>query len=99
MSVVEAPTSEAIFDASGYDLPIPKIDGMRANKLSISFGGTLDRTNEDDLEELGKLTLLEEVTITVRAVVVGKSFTGKSSEDTPAVGYQVRLQVLGLEPH
>ncbi len=96
MSVVEQ--TDEIFDASKYDLPIPKIDGMRANKLSLSFGGTLDRTSEDDLEELGKLTMLEEVTLTVRAVVVGKSFSGKPSDDEPAVGYQVRLQILGLEP-
>ena len=96
MSVVD--TEEAIFDASSYDLPIPRIDGIRAKRLSVSFGGTLDRTNADDLEELGKLEMLEEVTLTVRAIVTGKSFSGKSQEGEPDVGYQVRLNVLGFEP-
>ena len=90
-------TDEVIFDASAYDLPIPKIDGIRANKLTVAFGGTLDRTSSDDLEALGKLEMLEEVTLTVRALVTGKAFNGKDAEDGPAVGYQVRLQVLGFE--
>jgi len=95
MSVAQA--DEAIFDASTYDLPIPRIDGIRASKLTVSFGGTLDRTSEDDLEALGKLEMLEEVTLTVRAVVTGKGFNGRGSDDGPVVGYQVRLQVLGFE--
>ncbi len=98
MSTMTTDVDDAIFDATTYDLPIPKIDGIRSESLSISFGGTLDRTKESDLEELGRMQLLEEVTVTVRAVVAGKSFSGKGGSDDPKVGYQVRLHVTELIP-
>ena len=94
MTVVE---EEAIFDATSYDLPIPKIDGIRAKRLTVSFGGALDRTNQEDLEVLGQLEMLQEVTLTVRALVIGKGFAGRPGEDGPNVGYGVRLRVEGFE--
>ena len=45
-TIVDEPT----FEPSVYDLPVPKIDGLKATKLDIRFtgNGSLDRTSEDD---------------------------------------------------
>jgi hypothetical protein len=92
-------TDDSIFDASAYDLPIPKLDGHKADKLTLSFGGSLelDRTLEDDLELIERLHLGENVTLTVEAVVAGKGFSHQTKgEDGEQVGYQVRLRVTSL---
>lgn len=92
-----ATPQETAFDPSVYDLPIPKVDGIRAKRLSVSFGGSLDRTNAEDLEVLAGLEMLQEVRLTVRAVVTGKGFSGKDTDGGPDVGYQVRLIISGFD--
>lgn len=94
-------TEEAIFDASSYDLEIPKLDGHKADRLILSFGGQveLDRTDEDALEMLKEMRLGRQVRFTVEAVVAGKGFAhAAKGEDEEQVGYQVRLKVHSVEP-
>lgn len=76
---------EPAFDASVYDLPIPTIDGLKADKLRLNLTGTveLDRTNIDDLEWLDTLKLGRQTTLTVEAVVTGKPQSYQPSEDGP----------------
>ena len=95
-----ASDEDAIFDASSYDLPIPKLDGHKADRLVLSFGGSveLDRTLEDDLALIERLHLGEDVNLSVTATVAGKGFShAPKGEDGEQVGYQIRLRVHSLE--
>lgn len=75
------------FDASVYDLPIPVVDGLKADRLKLSLSGAvdLDRTSEDDLAWLESLKLGRDVQLTVTATVVGKPQSFSPSEDGPGV--------------
>jgi hypothetical protein len=100
MSVAPVIDEEAIFDAKAYDLPIPKLDGHKADKLVLAFGGTveLDRTLEDDLAMIEKLHLGEDVEFQITATVAGKGFShATKGEDGETVGYQVRLRVHSVQ--
>lgn len=98
MSTFPTPvTDDSIFDASSYELPIPKLDGHKADKLTVQFSGSveLDRTSEDDLAIIESLTLGKSVTLTATAVVTKKGFTlSAGKEDGPeTTGYGVALKV------
>ena len=94
-------TEEPIFDASGYDLPIPRLDGHKADRLSIAFSGgvDLDRTSEEDLSMVDSLTLGREIELRVTAIVMKKGFTlsaGKD-EEPEKTGYGIGLKVQSIE--
>lgn len=78
---------EALLDASVYDLPIPTVDGLKADKLRVSISGTieLDRTSEDDLAWLESLKLGRDYELSVTATCVGKPQSYTPSEDGPGV--------------
>jgi len=89
--------TEEIFDASSYDLPIPRLDGYKADNLVLNIGGaiTLDRTSEEDLAFIDTLSLGSEVTLQVVATVTKKGFTlapGRD-ENPETTGYGVGLKV------
>ena len=94
-------TEDVIFDASGYDLPIPRLDGHKADRLSVAFSGgvDLDRTSEQDLELVDGLTLGRAVELRVTAIVTKKGFTlSAGKDDEPErTGYGVGLKVTSLE--
>ena len=98
MTVVD---EEAIFDASSYELPIPRLDGHKADNLTVSFSGgvSLDRTSEEDLELVDSLTLGKQVTLSVTAVVTKKGFTLNPGRDEnpETTGWGVGLRVQSLE--
>jgi hypothetical protein len=100
MSTVTA-TDDAIFDAQKYDLPIPRLDGHKADNLSIAFSGgvSLDRTSEEDLDLVEMLTLGQEINLRITATVTKKGFTfAAGKEDSPeTTGYGVGLKVHSLE--
>lgn len=92
---------DAIFDAQPYDLPIPRLDGHKADSLSIAFSGgvALDRTSEEDLELVETLALGQEITLRITATVTKKGFTfAPGKDDSPeTTGYGVGLKVYSLE--
>lgn len=94
-------TEDGIFDASTYDLPIPRLDGYKADRLAIAFSGgvDLDRTSEDDLALVDSLTLGRQVELRVTATVTKKGFTlAAGKDDNPeTTGYGVGLKVHSLE--
>lgn len=101
MSVAPAIDESAIFDATSYDLPIPSLDGHKADRLAITFSGgvDLDRTSEEDLSFIDNLMLGQEVTLSVTAVVTKKGFTLSPGKDEgpETTGYGVGLKVHSLE--
>jgi len=92
-------TADDIFDASRYALPIPALDGLKADKLSVSLTGTvdLDRTSVDDLELAEALRLGGNVELLVRASVAVKRFTHATRGDDQHVAYSATLRVTSLE--
>lgn len=84
-----------IFDASSYDLPIPKLDGQKADKVILSFGGSmeLDRTSEEDLALIDSMLLGRDVALSIVASVAGKGFTCSVRDDGDATGYRVQLRI------
>ncbi len=99
MSVVEQ--TDEIFDASKYDLPIPKDPrGRKADKVAIGVGGTLelDRTSEDDLELVNGLRSGSVKEVLLRASVAGESWTyAEDEEGNTEPRCQVRLKVHAVE--
>jgi hypothetical protein len=99
-TVVPVVDDDAIFDASSYDLPIPKLDGHKADRLTLSFGGSieLDWRDEENLELIERLHLGEDVGLHVTTTVAGKGFSHTAkAEDGESVGYQIRLRVHSLK--
>ena len=88
------------FTAADYQLEIPGMDGYRADKLTVSFGGgvELQVTDVDDLNFLKTLELGKNVSLTIEAVVVRKAHTlTPGNETTDAqLGYGVALKVHSL---
>ena len=86
--------ASALFDTAPYT--IPKLDGHVADKITLSFGGSveLDRLIEDDLALVEGLRLGQDVALRVECVVAGKGFTHTSkADDEEQVGYTAKLRV------
>lgn len=100
MSTMTEPQEQA-FDAAVYDLPIPAQDGHKADKLVISFSGSveLDRTNADDLDLVESLRLGREVTMRVSGPVTRKGFglSGGKDDAPETTTYGVSVKVQSLE--
>jgi hypothetical protein len=85
---------EEIFNASEFDLPVPKLDGLRGTKLDIRFSGSgsLDRTSEDDLALLEAARLVREVRLIVTGKIATKTFAlGKGDDDELSFACTVRV--------
>ena len=80
-------TQIAALDASVYDLPIPTVDGLKADKLRVSISGTveLDRTDPDDLAWFEAFKLGRDVNLELIATCTGKPQSFAPSEDGPGV--------------
>lgn len=82
-----AGAGDGIFDATAYELPIPKKDGHRADVLKIALGGAieLDLYDEDALAFIQGLRLGQELelTVTVRVASSGwqHSLKGEAQDD------------------
>lgn len=98
MTAAPATSEDGIFDASKYDLPIPRLDGHKADKLVLSFSGQieLDRTSEDDLAFIDGLFLGRDVELKVKATIAKKGFTFTAREDEESAGYGVGLKIHSL---
>lgn len=97
MSVVEVQTDE-IFDASKYDLPIPRMDGHKADTIVLALGAVnLDRTSDDDLAMIETLILGEEVELVIKARVIRKGFRNIVREDGVSNEFGVGLRVYSVE--
>lgn len=83
-----------LFPGSAYDLPIPKLDGHKADKLVIALGGTieLDRTSSEDLDLIAALDLGTDIELAIVAAVAGKGFALKASEGDETTTYRISLR-------
>jgi hypothetical protein len=99
MSIVQTEAEEAIFDASSYDLPIPKDRyGRKADKLVVMFGAwEPDRTSEDDLAVFARLEKGQLVELRVRAFVTVASEVSKTSDELEETAIKRTLQIATVE--
>ena len=83
------------FDTAAFELPIPRLDGQRADRVILSFGGSLelDRTSEEDLALIDSMLLGRDVKLTISANVAGKGFSCQVRDDGDTTGYRVQLRV------
>lgn len=83
-----------LFPASAYDLPIPTLDGHKANKLVLAIGGTieLDRTNTEHLDLINDLELGRDISYHVTFTVTGKGYAYKATDDDETTSYQIKLR-------
>lgn len=95
-----APDSE-LFDGTQYDLPIPKLDGHKADVLRVAISGTidLDLYDNDSLAWLNTLKLGREHNLAVTVRVTGSAWrhTLKGDDHTEHVVHQAALKIVGLE--
>lgn len=100
MEAATAPPEDAIFDASAFDLPIPKDRyGRKADKLVIGFGAfELDRTSEDQLDVFAKLERGQMVELRIRVFVSEADESSREDEEGEQVTTIRRvLKVRGVE--
>lgn len=72
-----------LFDSKQFQLPIPKLDGTKADKLELKVTGSiaLDPTSEADLALINSLMLDQDVTLHLEAQIAGKAFKVARGED------------------
>lgn len=87
------------FSASAYDLPIPAIDGRKAQKISVRFSGScfLDRTSEDDLVFLNAMRMGTPVRLIITGLPTGKGFSLRTRDTDDELSYHCSLRVEAVE--
>ena len=89
-------TQLAALDASQYDLPIPTVDGLKADKVPLVFTGSLD-LDRTDLEHLDLANLSGEAELYVKVVCTGKSASFRYVEgEAGEMVYRTHLRVVAL---
>lgn len=84
-----------LFDASEYELPVPRVDGTPADAIELAFSGkvVLDPHDEADLALIERLRLDADYTLRVEAAVAGKAMKVKRTEDETVATHVVALRV------
>lgn len=89
-----------LFDPKPYDAPVPKLDGHKADKLKLAFGGSVevDLMLEGNLEHFKSLRFGQEVELTVTAIVGKKHWAIRTDDEgTETVTHTVGLSVHSYE--
>jgi hypothetical protein len=96
MAVDAPPRPESeLFDGSQYDLPVPSVDGEKADTIKVKLGGgiEIEVTNEEWLKTLDGLKLGSSVTLKIEALVAGKGMvTREDDEGVLTTTYTVALK-------
>lgn len=105
MSAVAEPTTVVgnkteLFDPKPFQLPIPKLDGTKADKLELKITGTipLDPTSEADLALINSLMLDQDVTLHLEAQIQGKAFKVTRGEDETTATHVITAKAHTLYP-
>lgn len=87
-----------LFDGTKYDLPIPKLDGHRADVLKLSFGGSveLDLVRAGNLDHFDSLKFGQEVELQITAIVGKKQWSIRRNDET---GEETVTHTIGLAVH
>ena len=97
---VETP-EEGLFDGAQYQLPIPQMDGHRADVLRVQIGGAidLDLFDNDALQFLNGLKLGQDVEMTVTFRVSASAWRHglKGEDQADHVVHQVGLKAHSID--
>ena len=100
MSTTQTPPGSELFDGSQYDLPIPELDGHRADTLRIAVGGSIDLDLYDQhaLDWLNQLKLGQNLELTVTLHVTSSSWrhSVKGEDQQDHVIHQVALKATSI---
>lgn len=103
-TALDGPTTspdDGLFDGSQYDLPIPSLDGHKADVLRIVIGGgiDLDLYDEHALKFLETLKLGRDLELTVTVRVTGSAWRHavKGEDGADHVVHQVALKAHSIE--
>lgn len=93
-------TQAPAFDAAVYDLPIPKADGLKADRLAISVGGTLplERTSKTDLDLVNGFKIGERYTLEIEVVCTGKPaiYTPGTDDKPGTLAHTTNLKLVSI---
>lgn len=95
----EIAVDDEIFSTSTYALPIPAVDGLKAEKITVRFVGVVDlgRTSEDELTFVEALRLGSPVRLVVTGSVSGKGFVLREAKDGDECGYYCSVRIADVE--
>ena len=92
------PDTGELFDPAPFTIPVPQLDGHRADTLRLAFAGGVDVDKMDDTQQLGwfkNLRFGQEIELTVTATVSKTGWTLKTNAD----GDETVVHTLGLNVH
>lgn len=97
----EVPANE-LFDAKKYDVPVPKLDGHRADTIKVAFAGgvEVDVMVGPDLDYFKSLKLGQEIELTVSAIVAKSTWSYRIADEESGeeqVVHTVGLKVVSYE--
>lgn len=83
-----------LFDPKPYTIPVPTLDGHRADTLKLAFGGSveIDAMDNTALEHFKSLRFGQEITLVVTGTVGKNGWTIKTNSE----GEETVLHTLGL---
>jgi hypothetical protein len=92
-------TDSELFNAQAYELPIPRLDGRKADRITLTFTGTieLDRLDQDHLNLIERLELGHDIRLNTTATIAGKSFQVRQTDTTDDTGYRITLRIHTIE--
>lgn len=87
-----------LFDPKPYIIPVPTLDGHRADTLKLAFGGAveIDLMLEGNLEHFESLKFGREVELQITATVGKKQWSIRRNDDT---GEETVTHTVGLAVH
>jgi hypothetical protein len=87
-------SDEIMFSPESYRLEVRSIDGYRAAKCSLRFGGSgsIDRTSADDVELMKAARMGSEVRLIVVGTVATKSYSLPKNGEEIAYAFVVRVE-------
>jgi hypothetical protein len=83
---IEDPSGQVQFDPTPFTIDVPKVDGIHAEKIVVSFSGSveLDIHDEKDLALFNSLTLGREIELRVSGTVADRISPLKTDKETGA---------------
>src|SRR5215510_3314678 len=82
--------------------PVPRLDGLAADRLTLTFGGTIDLDRADDhLRLLEAMSLGQDIDLQVTCRVSSKGFvhalkTKSNADDVDAVTFTAKVKVIDI---
>lgn len=92
---------DALFNKTPYTIPVPTLDGHRADTLRLAFAGNVDIDTmiDDQLEHFKRLQFGQEIELRITGTVGKNGWTIKSNAETgeETVTHTIGVQITTYE--